>query len=253
MRADMSKVWVEEPRSGRAFARAIAGSRRQARQRVDRDGESAPARLGMKDGHRSKWFGEHLGPLYRWLRGQVDRPWDKVHGELCATLDRRSVVQAHLFEHIGDRVARETVWQDGQVWMRRWSRLVPLSDSRAELYVHPRTGILLVNRAREIARRERRQARVTQAQARAQECRIGAPLPADVQWHRIDGLWYEVQLRPLDRAGDGAPVFDVVFKRLVDVRDRALLHERYDRPFAYAHAKRQLDGRTLRRHGLATA
>ncbi len=250
MRADMSKVLVEEPRSGQAFARAIAGSRRQHRQRPDRDGESAPARFGMKAGYRSKFFGEHLGPLYRWLRGQVDRPWDKVHGELCATLDRRSVVQAHLFEHIGDRVALETFWHDGEVWTRRRSRRVPLADSRAELYVHPRTGILLVNRARAIARRERKQARVTQAQAREHDRRLGAPLPADVQWHRIDGLWYEVQLRPLDRSDANVPAFDSVLKRVVDGRDCALLRKRYDRCGVYAHAKRQLDGKTLRRHGL---
>ena len=253
MRADMSKVLVEEPRSGRAFARAIAGSRRQLRQRPDRDGESAPARFGMKAGYRSKWFGEHLGPLYRWLRGQVDRPWDKVYSELCATLDRRSVVQAHLFEHIGDEVALETVWQDGQVWTRGWRQLEPLSENRAALYVHPRTGILLENRARTIARRERRQARVTQAQARAQERRIGAPLPADVQWHRLDGLWYEVRLLPLDHDGAGVPVFDVVLKRVVDARHQSLLGERYDRVGVYAAAKRQLDRKTLRRHGLEAA
>jgi len=48
------------------------------------------------------------GPLYRYLRQQVNRSWAKVYGELCAQLDRRSVVQAHLFQHIEDKVAIET-------------------------------------------------------------------------------------------------------------------------------------------------
>ena len=251
MRADMSKVLVEEPRSGRAFARVIEGSRRLQRNRIDADGEGGPARLGMKrDG--CKHFGEHLGPLYRYLRQQVDRPWDKVHGELCAALDRRSVVQAHLFQHIGDRVEVDTVWHEDAVWVRQWRGLVPLSQSRAEMYVHPRTGILLVNRARTIARRQFKQARADKAVAREQERRIGPPLAPDTQWHRIDGLWYEVRLRRIDACGGHVPVFDVVLKRMVTAAGRALLKERYDSCCLHAIAKRQLDGKTVRRHGLAT-
>ncbi len=248
MRADMSKVLVEEPRSGRAHARAIEGSRRRRRNHLDPDGEGGPARLGMTHGGRSKWFGEHLGPLHRYLRQQVDRPWDKVYGELCAALDRRSVVQAHLFQHIADQVDVETTWHDGQVWVRSWRGRVPLAQSRAEMYVHPRTGILLVNRARVVERRRRKAERVERSLAREQDRRVGAPLPADVQWHRIDGLWYELRLRTL--AGT-EPAFDAVLRRLVTPADGALLRERYGTGQVYAHAKRQLGGRTLRQHGLA--
>ncbi|MBX3604340.1 MAG: hypothetical protein KF788_03670 [Piscinibacter sp.] len=89
MRDDMSKVLVESPRGGRAWARALAGRRRQRRNRLDRDGEGAPQRAGMRrDPEVCKHFGEHLAPLYRYLRQQVHRPWTKVYGELCAALDR---------------------------------------------------------------------------------------------------------------------------------------------------------------------
>lgn len=252
MRADMSKVLVEEPRRGRAYARAIAGVRREHRNRLDPDGEGAPARLGMKNGHATKWFGEHLGPLYRYLRQQVDRPWAKVHGELCAALDKRSVVQAHLFEHIRDKVDVETVWQDDAVWVRQWRGMVPLSESRAEMYVHPRTGILLVNRARVIARRKTKEARADEAAAREAHRRSGSWLPADTQWHRVDGLWYEVRLRRLDASGGDVPVFDVVLKRTVTSANCKLLKERYGACSLYACGKRQLDGKTLRRHGLVS-
>jgi len=245
MRADMSKVLVEEPRSGRAFARAAEGSRRLQRNRIDIDGEGGPARLSMKRGG-CKHFGEHLGPLYRYLRGQVDRPWNKVWSELCATLDRRSVVQAHLFQHIHDKVAVDTVWRDEAVWTRDWRGLRPLSECRAELYVHPRTGILLVNRARTIAARTRSLARDAQADARERERRIGAPLPPHVQWHRLDGLWFEVQLAPL---GD-VPVYDVVLRRMVTGANRMQLKECYGSGTLHARAKRQLDRDTMRRHGL---
>lgn len=253
MRADMSKVLVEEPRRGRAFARAVAGARRQERQRIDRDGESAPQRFSMKQGWRNKNFGEHLGPLYAYLRQQVDRPWSKVYGELCQGLDRRNTVQNHLFQHLFDEVDAETEWRDGEVWVRpRWGKPVPLAESRAELYVHPRTGILLVNRARLIAQRQRQAAKVQAANDLGRDRRTGLPgMTENEQWHRVDGVWYAVTLARLGDGKHNVPVYDALLKRTVDHRNAKLLKERYGRANFYAAAKRQLDTRTLRKHELS--
>jgi hypothetical protein len=254
VRADMSKVLVESPRVGRSRARAHEGQRRQLRQRADRDGESAPQRFGMqRDITSHKHFGEHLGPLYRCLRQQVNRPWAKVYGELCAALDRRSVVQAHLFQHIDDKVEVDTVWRDGAVWVHGWrGGLVPLSDSRAEMFVHPRTGILLPNRARSIeVQRQRQQQRQKVAQSHADRRSGLQGMAADCQWQRIGGLWYEVTLAAMDQRDDKTRVFDVVLKRSVSGRDRQLLFTTHGRSGCYAIAKRQLDRATLRKHGLA--
>lgn len=252
MRDDMSKVLVESPRSGRSWASALDGSRRQRRDRLDRDGESAPQRIGMRrDALSRKHFGEHLGPLFRYLRQQIHRPWAKVYGELCAQLDRRSVVQAHLFQHIRDQVDIETVWHDDQVWVRNWRGLVPLKQSRAELFVHPRTGILLPNRARVIeAQRRRKERQVALAQGHPDR-RTGLPgMASNCQWERINGLWYEVGLAALDASDVKKVVYDVVLKRNVSICHRELLHAAHGRSGCYAFAKRQLDRRTLRRHGL---
>jgi hypothetical protein len=250
MRADMSKVLVEEPRHGRAFARAVVGSRRQDRHRLDRDGESAPARFGMKQGGGCKHFGEHLGPLFGYLRQQVDRPWSKVWGELCATLDRRNTIQAHLFQHIEDQVDLNTEWRDGEVWVRgRWGSPKPLAESRAELYVHPRTGILLVNRARLIAQRRQREAKAREVGETDRRIGLRGMTP-DTQWHRQDGVWYSVTLARLDPRSD-VPVYDALLKRLVSHKNRALLLQLYDNASLHATSKQQLDTRTLRRHGLA--
>lgn len=249
MREDMSKVLVEEPRHGRAQARAIQGCRRKRWNELDPDGEGGPVHIGMKrDGMAWKHFGEHLGPLYRYLRQQVDRPWSKVYGELCAGLDRRNVVQNHLFQHIGDRVALETVLVDGEVRVRSWRGTESLGDTRYEMYVHPRTGILLVNRARERTAQRRRLERAAKAREQSADRRTGIPgLGPDRQWHRIEGIWYAVQLRPLQ--GD-VPVFDVVLKRAVSASNRTLLEQTYGRGDVAALSKRQLDSRTLARHGL---
>lgn len=261
MRADMSKVLVEEPRSGRAFARAVAGSRRRERERLDPDGESAPRRFGMKQHGGDKQFGEHLGPLYAYLRQQVDRPWSKVYGELCQGLDRRNTVQAHLFQHLFDRVEVNTEWRDGQVWVAgRWPRRqVPLAESWAELYVHPRTGILLVNRARLAAKRKRQQARIDAAQVTHANRRLGGPgMAANEQWHRVDGVWYAVTLGEIQRTADPktAPlVYDVLLKRAVGWPQHEMLYLRYgpvpgSLNCRYAATKRQLDSRSLRQQGL---
>jgi hypothetical protein len=267
MRADMSKVLVEEPRHGRGYARSLVSGRRIERQQLDKDGESAASRFGMKQGGGTKHFGEHLRPLFNYLRQQVDRPWNKVYGELCQGLDRRSTVQNHLFQHLHDRVAVDTEWRDGEVWVRReWGGHVPLRDSRAELYVHPRTGILLVNRARLIAQRQRAAKQAADQAAARQDRRTGLPgMATDEQWHRVDGVWYAVTLAPLPDPQRDVPVYDVLLKRNVARHNRELLLQRYGCdarslgahgrchccPLRYAIAKRQLDSRTLRQHGLA--
>ena len=252
MRADMSKVLVEEPRHGRASARAVAGARRQARQQPDRDGESAPARFGMKQGGGCKHFGEHLRPLFGYLRQQVDRPWNKVYSELCQSLDRRNTIQNHLFQHLENQVDIRTELRDGEVWVRpRWGDLVPLAKSSAELYVHPRTGILLVNRAHLIAERKRKAAEAQAAQDHEPDRRTGLPgMPAHIQWHRVDGIWYEVTLAELGDKRRNLPVYDTLLRRSVTHSNARLLTERYGAGNRYAAAKSQLDGRTLRQHGL---
>jgi hypothetical protein len=249
MRDDMSKVLVESPRSGRAYARLMEGTRRRQRNRLDPDGEGGRNHSGMqRDGN--KHFGEHLGPLFRYLRQQVDRPWAKVYGELCAQLDRRNVVQAHIFQHIGQEVELDTVWQDDQVWVRGWRGLRPLSESRAAMYVHPLTGILLPNRARIVAAQRRRQAREHQRNAQPLNRRTGLPgMATDTQWHRLDGIWYELQLGVL---ADGSKAYDVVLKREVSLRDSSLLRDTYGCATRYATTKRQLGHKALRQHGLVS-
>lgn len=252
MRQDMSKVLVESPRIGRARARAAEGTRRARRHRLDPDGEGGPHHVGMRrDAVSRKHFGEHLAPLYRWLARQANRPWAKVWSELCAHLDRRNVVQAHLFEHLWDRVEIHTVWRDGKVYAQtRRCGLEPIERCWQHLYVHPRTGLLLTNRGREIAERRRRQERAARAAQPHADRRGGLPgMAADCQWHRIDGIWYAVTLASLGE-GHAAPVYDVVLRRDVDARQHELLRGRYGRPDCYAIAKRQLDGATLRANGL---
>ena len=46
-------------------------------------------------------FADKLRPAFRWLEAQVNRPWDKVRGELTQRFDTRTTAGRHiLFDHV---------------------------------------------------------------------------------------------------------------------------------------------------------
>ena len=248
MREDMDKVIVERPRRGGG----VQGDGRQWRNSRDRG-----SHLGMTQGYRHrKGLNENLAPLRRWLHKQVHRPWDKVYAELCSGIDRRSTVQAHIFEHIDDFVERRAVLRDGEVWVRKsWWRSggerVPLRDAaHVELFVHPATGILLPNRLR-------RKGRQQEAAKRKQAVADRLVIDAFTEWHRVDGCWFEVRLAPFpEPQGDSVRQdkrFDVMRGCLVTrsgachvmpgMSNRPVT---YARAFVHAVAKRQLSRREVR-------
>src|SRR5438309_8576261 len=95
MREDMAKVIVERPRVGHSARGKPKGYRRKY---GDPTAEGLPRREGIRRrcGGGTKSFNEHLGPLRRYLDSLVGRPWNKVHAEICARLNRGSVVQQHV-------------------------------------------------------------------------------------------------------------------------------------------------------------
>jgi hypothetical protein len=141
MRPDMAKVLVERPRSG-GYARD-KGYRKQMERTPP---EEWRRREGMKArwGGGSKWFSDHLGPLRRFLRSNVGRPWDKVYSEICAGLAAGFPVREHFLRHVFDLVARDVILIDGVPCVGSglgYGR--PLNPRwREELYICPRTGLL---------------------------------------------------------------------------------------------------------------
>jgi hypothetical protein len=149
MRADMAKVIVERPRHGSRDSNKRKGAKR-------RWGRTPPEEWPHRDrlpGHqiRSKSFNEHLGPLRRYLRKQVGRPWDKVFSEICANINRNSVVQDHVRDHVFDYVAVNVLLVDGVPCHndgRQYGQ--PLRDGWGWtlFYVCPLTGLLRLVKGR---------------------------------------------------------------------------------------------------------
>ncbi|MET3377121.1 hypothetical protein ABIC89_006202 [Variovorax boronicumulans] len=253
MRDDMDKVIVERPRGGWR----VQGDGRPWRNSPERG-----SHLGMKRGlQHPKWLSENLQPLKRWLHKQVHRPWDKVYAELCSGIDRRSTVQAHIFLHVDDFVARDAVLCDGEVRVRpyRWGTRdgVPLHEAPGvELFVHPVTGILLPNRRLREARAARR---VDRAARRGDTpYAVFHVIDETTQWHCVDGCWFEVVLAKFpERAGtaQAEPRCYDVLRRCMVTRCGAAQRsapglpthfDMYGRHDVYAVAKRQLSRREVR-------
>ena len=140
MRRDMGKVITERPREGSHWrSKKYGGDVPWSGFEGDYDAEPqrVPASRGRQYGYDGKTFTDVLGPIRRFLDKQVGRPWDRVHSELCAVLDRRKVTHAHVFTHIYQYVERQAV-RDGRGAWRDRVHGRPLR----RLFVHPGTGLL---------------------------------------------------------------------------------------------------------------
>jgi hypothetical protein len=138
MRSDMFKVLVERPRYGGHGARKGRGPR---------DVEDYPSKQGMRRPYQNqsggKSLNEHLGPLRRYLRKQVGRPWNKVYSEICAGLRAGHPVHDHVRAHVFDYVA---------VDHPRARNNDPNRSAHKDFYVDPRTDLLRINKHRLLRR-----------------------------------------------------------------------------------------------------
>lgn len=279
MRDDMFKVIVERPRCINSNAYSRDG-------RAFRNGENVPTMLGMKRGYTNrKWLNENLAPLKRYLHRQINRPWNKVYSEICAAIDSRTTVQQHILLHLENFVELHARWvpgdednktrKGGHVIVREWGwrgNYAPLDQSSCELYVHPWTGILLHNRHRKSRKSHREEVRANWAETDTEVRRV---LSQDVQLHRIDGIWYRLELAMLappqhvvsDQGGTQKvrtiypSCWDAARKVAVS-REHA--HARtpnglpgnntmYGDGNLYARSKRQLNSREMLQYGLTEA
>jgi len=237
MRPDMFKVIVERARLG-------GGVRHRER---SRDYDNLPSHEGMRRIHkiRGQWksLNENLNPLRRFLQRRVGRRWDDVYAEICANLRPQSTVQQHVRDHIDGFVIRDVrVGPDGSL------ESVPPLDQRGSCYtrffVDPRDGAL-----RCLPRRKR-------------VVPVEEPSHVVVGHERelikVDGIWYWVvfadvprparRVRAVWNKAIQAVALEVTLMPtgVVDiVTGRSVNRGRYRK------ARRQANGRDLRRHGLA--
>jgi hypothetical protein len=246
MRKDMSKVIVERPRRGRAWA----SEKRPGRSAIVEDDDGEPLRAG-RGGRapkrtkplKTKGLNENLAPLRRYLGKQVGRPWNKVFSEISEHLKPTSTVQQHVRDHIDDFVAVQTRMRAGKVVITgKWGGERALEEDYRRHFVHPRTGLLKDNPHYRSWSKRVRDKRAAAAAERDARMRV---IDAKTQLHKLkDDVWWEVKLGKLGR---GLEPDVVLAARLSDMPPEKL----YARPGARAIAKRQLSKADKKRFGLS--
>ncbi len=142
MREDMDKVIVERPRMGSRRPSRKKGYRKYVERTRVEDLPRREPMLGRWKG-RERFLNEHLGPMRRFLRSNIGRPWNKVHQELCEHVSFDNAVQAHVLSHVFDYVHRHvTIVEHRVIARRQWGYSTELRAR--EMYVCPATGLLRV-------------------------------------------------------------------------------------------------------------
>lgn len=222
MRSDMYKVIIQRPRAGGGSKEAKGYWRGQ--QRIADD--ESPHREGMKKKWSSnrKYQTDLLGPLRRFLRSRLGQHWNKIYSELCEHVDKRNIVQAHLLDHVAWEVAKDVVIKDGEIVSFDWRTLWQ------EFYVCPKSGVL-----KSFKKKSRR---------KTSEKPSYYVVDAKRQYRCIDGLWYEVTLKPLPKPTSLSQ--DVILKRPAAYLNPYEAKQVYG-DTVYASAKRQLNKREIKR------
>lgn len=148
MRRDMAKLIVERPRHEDGWGRT-KGRRAQTPHELQQAFEGIKEQKGG-----TKSLNENLAPLRRFIKKQVNRPWNKVFSELNEFIKPGNTVQEHVLSHLHDfiaiKVTRVPLSEKFPCGLRQvQARYGGLNPVRAgDLYVDPDDNIIKVAKAR---------------------------------------------------------------------------------------------------------
>lgn len=211
MRADMAKVIVERPRYGSSSPAMKKGYLKTLQTTPIEDQPRHEPMLGRWRG-MDRQLNEHLGPMRRFLRSQIGRPWNKVHQELCEHVSFDNAVQKHILAHIDQFVESHVTCKNGQLVRIGYGRPWPLSVG--QMYVCPTSGLLKI--VPPTTRRTQPKKLTLSAGARHSIC----------LWR--NGVWYSVRLQRLPE--DGTPRWDVWLNRMISRQDKRPWEQAYQLP-----------------------
>ncbi len=244
MRWDMAKVIVERPRYG---SRLKASRKKGYRRHLQQSGlEDLPRREPMLGRWRGmqRCLNEHLGPMRRFLRSRVGRPWNKVYQELCEHVALDNAVQNHVLTHIFDDVERRVEVQgDRIVATDGWRRGQPLRAG--QLYVCPMSGLVKAVRPPKRRGPPKRLCAGADNQLLSTEKWLWevADRGSGVQYHFRDNGWWQVRVRKLP--AQPGELWDVWLERPVAELTAAVCREAYAGD-VFATSKRPLTREEVR-------
>lgn len=243
MRSDMAKVLVERPRTGRAMAKyKRRGTVREATWAEREDAQTTYESMRAK---KYRWWhkdlNENLAPFWRFIDGCIGRPWAKVYAEICEHVDRSSAVQAHILQHVWDRVERNPIYRDGKVYSLPRFISEPREIDRFSYYIDQhgilRRGKGLTYRQLEVLRKPEKGTALFVALG------LGRVAKQDES-----GNWYEVAVAEKPR---GVTVRDAWFNEEILTDDPYFFRwntvTEYGGKLLYAVSKRAMNSREIAR------
>lgn len=180
MRQDFHKVVIERPRSGRSIAPYYKRVERRVLNSFDEedwiDHSSINSRRHRKE---TKNFDDLLGPLRRYLRRSVGRPWNDVYSEIVQGLPS-GMHRAHILSHVDQMVETNTTFLDGKIVGSAHSRFWNMRNKEVEgLFVHPGTGKLAYKQR---APREHSKSRIWEVHLPAEKREIVVHVPSELEY-----------------------------------------------------------------------
>jgi hypothetical protein len=183
MRQDMASVIIDRPRRGAGDGgKSIPPKGTKRREsKIPLDEKPKRGRMGRGFyGWDCKELNEHLAPLYRYLRSNVGRPWDKVWSEICANLSVRNATTSHVRDHVEMDVEKNVIMV-GKTPCR-----IDGTPLWREFYVNPNSGLLCRVKDKPKHRYEKK---------KPEYVNVGGKLCQEV-----NGIWYEITFKNLPKA-----------------------------------------------------
>lgn len=248
MRSDMGKVITERERGG-SGAKSMKHGAAVRWEGHDHGYDEQPKRAKISArgqyGYEHKTFTDVLGPIKGFIRKNVGKPWNKIYSEICKVLDKRKVTHAHVIDHIYQWVGLTVVYCSDGYWREPDNITCRLEDdgtltyfgSAPDYFVHPRTGILTNNKARESKRAQ--QAKWSAKKADPDFIKINE-LSA---YKRIDSIWYKCQIRDASKQEIELHKFTSSLQ-YTDMKSRVFVHGRES---YYIEDKKQLGKKELKK------
>lgn len=191
MRADFTKVLTERPRSGGPSYKDIR--KKKDRKKIDEDECGYKEGMRYPYGYNKKNFTDLIGPLYKFLRSRVGKPWDKVYSEICKNLKGRSTQQQHLLQHLAWAVTTDLAFENGKLVHANG---IPFPRYRYfsfkdMFYVDPRDGILKAPTEKQLKQR-REQEKKRLYERRKQRGDFDKLTVGGKTYRRDYGIWYQI-------------------------------------------------------------
>jgi len=248
MKSDFAKIVTERPRAGGGYKNPKGwNARSQHRTANQCEQENWPKREKIRQKWQSsfgeKQFTDVLGPLYGYLLKQVGRHWDDVFSEICENLPANNTNTSHVRDHVFDFVEVDVVMVDGvpcyrrsfgkYTWLKKqeWTPLSVYGSRQFQLYVNPENGLLCKLEKKKEVKKDKKEGK-------------GVIVDDTHQYHKIDGVWYLLALKIVNRHPEYYELFyDVGYKK--NFRDSEMFRHYGKR--CYCIHKTQLNKRQIKK------